>query len=170
MILKRGNVIEFEIQDLAFGGKGITKLPTPEGELVVFTPNTIAGQKVKARIFKKKKRYIECKLIEILERSPLEKEFDYQPISGAPYITLPIEEQHKYKQKNTLELYKRIAKVDNVDEIFDEFTMICVVHVILYGSGACVCPSRAQLTARISCLFSCTRFNLGELLGCSGIL
>jgi 23S rRNA (uracil-5-)-methyltransferase RumA len=121
MILKKGNVIELEIQDLAFGGKGITKLPTPEGELVVFTPNTIPGQKVKARIFKKKKRYIECKLLEIVERSPLEEKFDYQPRSGAPYITLPIKEQEKYKLKNTLEQYRRIGKVDNVDEIFDEF-------------------------------------------------
>lgn len=121
MSLKRGNVLEFEIQDLAFGGKGITKLPTPEGELVVFTPNTIPGQKVKARIFKKRKKFLECKLLEIIEPSPLEKEFNYQPISGAPYITLPIEEQQKYKLKNTLELYKRIAKVTNVDEVFDEF-------------------------------------------------
>lgn len=121
MSLKRGNVLEFEIQDLAFGGKGITKLPTPEGELVVFTPNTIPGQKVKARIFKKRKKFLECKLLEITERSPLETEFNYQPISGAPYITLPIEEQQKYKLKNTLELYKRIARVDNVDEVFDEF-------------------------------------------------
>lgn len=121
MSLKRGNVLEFEIQDLAFGGKGITKLPTPEGELVVFTPNTIPGQKVKARIFKKRKKFLECKLLEITERSPLETEFNYQPISGAPYITLPIEEQQKYKLKNTLELYKRIAKVTNVDEVFDEF-------------------------------------------------
>ena len=55
--IKKGNELELEITDMAFGGKGIAKIEVGEGKLVIFVPNTIPGQVVKARIFKKKKSY-----------------------------------------------------------------------------------------------------------------
>lgn len=58
---KRNQVVDLTINDLAFGGKGITKIPTPEGDYVVFTPDTIPGQRVRCRIVKPKKRYAEAK-------------------------------------------------------------------------------------------------------------
>lgn len=119
--LKKGSVLTIEIQDLAFGGKGISKLKTDQGELAVFVPNTIPKQKVKARIFKKRKNFIECKLLEVIEPSPLEVKLAYQPISGAPYLSLPIDLQMDYKQKNTLELFKRLGKIHDVDNLFDEY-------------------------------------------------
>ena len=119
--IKKGKILELEIQDLAFGGKGISKINIENGKLVVFVPNTIPGQLVKARIFKKKKSFLECKLLEVISKSPVEKEFGFQPISGAPYITLPIELQHDYKLKNTLELYRRIGKIENIETLFDEY-------------------------------------------------
>ena len=119
--IKKGKVLELEIQDMAFGGKGISKITIGEGKLVVFVPNTIPGQVVKARIFKKKKSYLECKLVEVISKSSQEKDFGFQPISGAPYITLPIELQHDYKLKNTMELYRRIGKIENIEALFDEY-------------------------------------------------
>ena len=47
-------------------------------------------------------------------------DFPYQEIPGAPYIKLPIEQQHHYKSR-VRELYRRIGKVENIDELFDEF-------------------------------------------------
>ena len=54
MEIKRGEEITIEIDDFAYGGKGITKLIIDERPYVIFTLNGIPGQKVKARVVKKK--------------------------------------------------------------------------------------------------------------------
>ena len=86
----------------------------------MFVPNTIPGQKVKAQVKKSSKNYAECKLIDVLENSKDEVSVPYQDIPGAPYIQLPINLQHAYKKESTLSLFKRIGKVTNIEELFDE--------------------------------------------------
>ena len=117
----RGQVIELEISAFAFGGKGIAKVATENGDLVFFVENTFPGQLVEARIEKKRKKYVECKLLQILKRSPQEVQLPYQEISGAPYLFVPIEIQKEYKLTSTLDLFLKIANVKNIDEIFDEY-------------------------------------------------
>ena len=63
MQLKRGEVVTVDITGYAFGGRGIAKIPTENGDYVIFVDNTFPGQKAKARITKKKKRFAEAKLI-----------------------------------------------------------------------------------------------------------
>ena len=118
--VKRGEILEIQIQDYAFGGKGIARIRSEEGEFVVFIPNTLPGQTVKAKVSKSSKKYAECKLMDVLENSEDEVEVPYQDIPGAPYIQLPIELQHKYKKESTLSLFKRIGKVENIEDLFDE--------------------------------------------------
>jgi 23S rRNA (uracil1939-C5)-methyltransferase len=119
--MKRGDILELTISDFAFGGKGIAKIPTEEGDFIVFVDNTFPGQKVKARIENKRKRHAECKLLEIIERSPLEVSLPYQEISGAPYIFVPVELQEKYKQETTLDLFKKLANIKDIETRFDAF-------------------------------------------------
>tara|TARA_R110001632_G_scaffold58548_3_gene142498 strand:+ start:2474 stop:3928 length:1455 start_codon:yes stop_codon:yes gene_type:complete len=118
--VKRGQILELKIEDYAFGGKGIARIRSEEGEFVVFVPNTLPGQLVKAQVKKSSKNYAECSLIDVLENSEDEITVPYQDIPGAPYIQLPIELQHKYKKESTLSLFKRIGKVENIDNLFDE--------------------------------------------------
>jgi len=120
MELNRGNIIEVEITDFAFGGKGIAKIPTEEGNYIIFVENAFPGQIVKAKVNKKKKKYAECSLMEVVKRSPEEVILPYQQISGAPYLFVPIEKQIEYKKSSTLELFKRLAHKEDVEEIFDE--------------------------------------------------
>lgn len=117
----RGEVVELIITDYSFGGRGIAKVPTEDGFYVVFVDNSFPGQKVRARIEKKKKKFAEAKLIDILERSELEVISDFQEISGGPYIYVPIHLQEKVKKETTLELFRRIGKVIDIETIFDEF-------------------------------------------------
>lgn len=119
--MKRGDLIEVTITDFAFGGKGIARQATENGNYIIFVDNTIPGQTVQARIAKKRKKFAECKLIKVLERSPDEKLLDYQPISGAPFISLPIDLQHKYKQESTLKQYKKIGEIEQLEDVFDEY-------------------------------------------------
>lgn len=118
---KRNQIVDLTISDWAFGGKGISKVPTPEGDYVVFTPDTIPGQKVRCRIVKPKKRYAEAKLQRVLEASAQELKPEFHPIPGAPYIALPLEKQQAYKQKSTIELFRRIGKISDAESRFDEF-------------------------------------------------
>lgn len=117
----RGEIITVTITGYAFGGNGIAKIPTEEGDFVVFVTNTFPGQIVRARVDKKKKRYCEAKLIQVLERSSLEKISDFQEISGAPYIYVPVEEQEKEKQQSTLEIYRKLGGFQDIKERFDTF-------------------------------------------------
>ena len=119
--MNRGEIIELEITGFAFGGNGIAKIPTEDGDYVVFVENAFPGQKVRAKVEKKKKRYAECKLIEVIQRSPQEVELDVQEISGAPYIFVPLEIQEAWKKSTTLDLYRKIADIQNGEEIFDTF-------------------------------------------------
>ena len=107
--VKRGQIIELLIEDYAFGGKGIGRIRNEHGEFVVFVPNTLPSQLVKAQVKKSSKKYAECKLIDVLKFSDDEVEVPFQDIPGAPYIQLPIDLQHQYKKESTLSLFKRIG-------------------------------------------------------------
>ena len=119
--VRRGEVLEILIQDYAFGGKGIGRITGEHGEFVIFVPNTLPGQHVKAQVKKVSRTYAECTLLEVLKPSKDEIEVPYQEIPGAPYIKLPIAKQHAYKKQSTLELFRRIGKVKDIETVFDEF-------------------------------------------------
>jgi len=119
--VKKNQVLELKIEDYAFGGKGIARIKSEEGSFVIFVPNTLPGQLVKAQIQKSSKKYAEAKLIGVLEPSENEVEVPFQDIPGAPYIQLPIDLQHQYKKESTLSLFKRIGKVSTIEDLFDEF-------------------------------------------------
>lgn len=116
-----GQHLELVIDRYAFGGKGITHLETEKGDKIVFVQNALPGQKVRAKVVKSKKRYIECKLVNVIERAPGEKNTPYQDIPGAPYAHLPVEAQKELKMESALDLYQRIGKVENVASLFDEW-------------------------------------------------
>lgn len=119
--MKRGDIIEVEITGYAFGGKGITKIETENGQYVVFVNNTYPGQKVKAKVAKKRKKHAECKLIDVVEDAPEINDLGYQPISGAPYIKLPVAKQRELKESSTLEQYRRLGDIGNIADVFEAY-------------------------------------------------
>ena len=120
-MFRKGHVLEVEINGLAFGGKGVAKINTDKGDFTIFVQNTFPGQTVRAQVSICKKRYAECRLMEVLKRSPEEVEIDFQPIPGAPYATFPVEIQHKYKEETTLDLFKRIGGIEDPLKLYQGF-------------------------------------------------
>lgn len=120
-MFNRAQIVTLEISGYAFGGRGVSKIPTENGDYVVFVDNAFPGQTVKAKIEKKRKKHAEAKLIEVIKRSSLEEVSGFQEISGAPYIFVPVEEQERVKKESTLEVYRRIGGVKNPENYFDEF-------------------------------------------------
>ena len=70
MTLSKGQVLDLDIEKLAFGGLGIAHFDN----IVIFVKDGIPGQKVKAKIWKKKKNYLEAYTIEKIESSKDEVE------------------------------------------------------------------------------------------------
>lgn len=66
MSIKKGEETELRIESAAFEGKGIGKLDN----IAVFVKNTAPGDLAKVRITKKKKRFAEGSLLEVLEPGP----------------------------------------------------------------------------------------------------
>jgi 23S rRNA (uracil-5-)-methyltransferase RumA len=119
--IQRGESLELTITDYAFGGKGISRIPKNDTMYPIFVEHAFPGQKVLARITKKRNRHAEAVLVKVLERSSIEQKLDFQPISGAPYIFVPIEKQHEVKEASTIDIYRKLGGITNAHELFDEF-------------------------------------------------
>ena len=120
-LFNRGEIVELEIVDYAFGGRGIAKIPTEEGNFIVFVDNAFPGQTVSAKIASKRKKHAEANLIDVIKRSEFETETQFQEISGGPYVRIPLSIQGKYKQKSTLDTFSRLAGIKDIDSVFDSF-------------------------------------------------
>lgn len=118
-LFHKGQLLELDIRDVAFGGKGIAKVPTEDGDFTVFVPNAIAGQKVVARVSLCKRRHAEARIAQVLQRAPHEVEVPYQPIPGAPYITLSLDDQRALKERTTLDVYRRIGEMPDIDQFYE---------------------------------------------------
>ncbi len=121
-MFNRGEIVEIRITDYAFGGRGLAKITKEDGTFyAVFVDNAFPGQLVRTKIDKKKKKYAEGKLLEVIERSPDEVITQFQEISGAPYIYVPVELQENLKKTATLEVYRRLGNIENPEQYFDTF-------------------------------------------------
>lgn len=115
MNYKAGDVLELKITDLAYGGEGVAR----QDGMVFFVNGGITGQTVKAKIKRIKRRFGEAVAIEVLKRSELEIEPEFQLVPGAPWETLPVEKQREIKKVQVFELFQKFAKLD-LTPMFDE--------------------------------------------------
>ena len=105
-MVKKHEVIEIKIENMEFPNKGRA---TYEGETIRFKGG-IQGQKVKARTTKWKKGIMEAKILEVLERSPMETEkgcLHYGVCGGCSYQTLSYENELKLKENQVRGLFEK---------------------------------------------------------------
>lgn len=67
MSVKRGDIIEVKVHDLASSGNGVARL---DDGMAVFVAGAIPGSRVKASVQKVKKRFAEAIMAEVVEYSP----------------------------------------------------------------------------------------------------
>lgn len=111
MALRKGDEAEVRIDSAAFKGKGVGKL---DGQ-AVFVPNTAPGDLVRFRITRKKKSFLEGKLIEILEPSPtrIKPRCRHALVcGGCTWQYLPYEEQLDIKTQQVKDHIQRIAMLN----------------------------------------------------------
>jgi 23S rRNA (uracil1939-C5)-methyltransferase len=106
--IKKKDIVELEISDLAYGGKSVAKL---DG-LVVLCRGGIPGDIVKAEIVKKKSNFAEARILEILKESDLRTKpicSHFGLCGGCSWQDLKYEEQLKFKTKQVKESLKHIG-------------------------------------------------------------
>jgi len=113
---QRGDVLELQVESLAFGGEGVARLgDTPSGAhgggYVVFVAGAIPGDRVRAVVHKRKRSYAHARTIAVLEPSAERIEpLAHHP--GVPWQVLPYDRQLEVKHAQVDEALRRIGHLD----------------------------------------------------------
>jgi 23S rRNA (uracil1939-C5)-methyltransferase len=104
---QRGDELDLRIDTLAYGGAGVARA---DG-YVVFVRDAVPGDRVRARITKRKRAYAEARAVELIEPSP-DRVPPVADHPGAPWQVLPYERQLEVKAEQVEDALRRIGKLD----------------------------------------------------------
>ena len=107
--MKKGQVFEAKVERVDFPNKGIVL--TGEGAVIV--KNSLPGQIVKLSVNKVRKGKAEGRLLEVIEKSPLETGHPcshFGVCGGCTYLSLPYEEQLRIKEEQIKRLLDGVLK------------------------------------------------------------
>jgi len=107
-IPKKGTDIEISIESLAFGGMGVSRI----SDMIIFVKNAIPGQKVLARITKKRASFLEARMLKIIEESPLAVDVrceHFKDCGGCTFQNLDYTEQLAAKEIQVKDTFQRIG-------------------------------------------------------------
>ncbi|MBI9073474.1 MAG: 23S rRNA (uracil(1939)-C(5))-methyltransferase RlmD [Melioribacteraceae bacterium] len=115
--MKKGDILEFEIESYAFEGKGIAKIDNPfegdsEKKYVVFVNGSYPGDVVKAMIIKKKKSFAEARVTEVIKAAPerVDVKCNYFGVcGGCKQQNLDYNAQLKYKEAQVKEIFEHMG-------------------------------------------------------------
>ncbi|MBC8214195.1 MAG: 23S rRNA (uracil(1939)-C(5))-methyltransferase RlmD [Candidatus Marinimicrobia bacterium] len=105
---KKGTDVELTIESLAFGGMGVSHIHNA----VVFVKNAIPGQKVVARITKKRSSFLEARRLRVVSESPQAVEVKckhFENCGGCTLQNLDYSVQLKYKEEQVKDIFRRIG-------------------------------------------------------------
>jgi 23S rRNA (uracil1939-C5)-methyltransferase len=114
MSARKGDILELQIDRVAFGGQGIARL---DG-LVIFVKGAIPGDRVRALVFRKKKAYAEAKIQELLLPSTdrIEAPCPYFGIcGGCQWQHVKYERQLDYKRAHVEEALSHIGSLPGIE-------------------------------------------------------
>ncbi len=127
--MKRGSIIHnIKVEKLVFGGKWFAKLksdnPDIDGRTLFISGWAIPWSVVDLKIIKKRRDYYDTQIVNIVEKSALEKQHPNNPYGDtawAKWANIPYEEQLKIKQQQVEESLFHIKKLQE---------NICVSEII----------------------------------------
>ena len=115
--MKKGQILEGKIEKVNFPNKGIAVVYGEEKTVVV--KNAVEGQKVSFAVNKMRKGKAEGRLLEVVEKSPVEIESPcphFGMCGGCTYQNLPYEEQLKMKERQIKEMMDEAVNGDYIWE------------------------------------------------------
>lgn len=112
MTIKKGQILELRVSDIAFGGKGLARV---DG-MAVFVDGAVPLDLVDARIIKKKKSYAEARIVSIKEPSPyrIDPPCMYSNYcGGCKWQFLAYDKQLEFKQRHVIDSIEHIGLIDD---------------------------------------------------------
>jgi len=107
--MKKGDLLELEIEKYVFEGKGISRISKNSGDeknFVIFVDGSYPGDNVKARLTKIKKSFAEAKVVDVLSPSTERVKASckyFGTCGGCKQQDLAYDAQLKYKQQQVEE-------------------------------------------------------------------
>jgi len=106
---RRGELLTLDVESLAYGGRGIAR----RNGYVVFVAGGLPGDRVRAEVTKAKRGYAEASALELIRESPdrLPPRCDHggEPCPGAPWQSLPYEQQLRHKRSQVEDSLVRLG-------------------------------------------------------------
>ncbi len=110
--MKKGQIYEGMIEKVEFPNKGIVSVEGEEKKVIV--KNGIPGQKIRFCVNKMRKGKAEGRLLEVLEKSPLEERDPvcsiFPACGGCMYQTMPYEKQMQMKGEQVKEILDAVVR------------------------------------------------------------
>ncbi|MEP6809193.1 MAG: TRAM domain-containing protein [Chthoniobacterales bacterium] len=104
--------IELQIEDIAFGGKGVGRI---EGK-ACFVPFTIAGERVRVKIRREKKNFAEADLLEVIKAAPERTKPQcpyFGSCGGCSYQHIDYSHQLEIKARQVAQALRRLGRIEN---------------------------------------------------------
>jgi 23S rRNA (uracil1939-C5)-methyltransferase len=112
---RRGERLDLDVESLAYGGRGVAR----RNGYVVFVAGGLPGDRVRAEVTKAKRGYAEASTIELIRESPdrLPPRCDHggEPCPGAPWQSLPYEQQLRHKQSQVEDALVRLGGLEGFE-------------------------------------------------------
>ncbi|MBN1625937.1 MAG: 23S rRNA (uracil(1939)-C(5))-methyltransferase RlmD [Deltaproteobacteria bacterium] len=113
MRLRKEDIVELWVDRMAFGGQGIARM---DG-LVIFVKGAVPGDRVLARVIKRKKDYAEADLVEVIDPSPdrVKAPCPYNGFcGGCNYQHIDYSRQLEFKRDHVRDAMERIGSLPGV--------------------------------------------------------
>ncbi len=104
---QRGELLELDIDSLAFGGAGVAR----SDGYVVFVAGAVPGDRVRAEVSKSKRSFAEARAVEVLTAGP-DRVAPAADHPGAPWQVLRYERQLEVKQSLVDDALRRLGGLD----------------------------------------------------------
>jgi 23S rRNA (uracil1939-C5)-methyltransferase len=112
---RRGELLTLDVDSLAYGGKGIAR----RNGYVVFVAGALPGDRVRAEVTKAKRGYAEASTLEVVRESPdrVPPRCDHggKPCPGAPWQSLPYEQQLRHKHTQVEDALVRLGGLEGFE-------------------------------------------------------
>ena len=111
--LRKGAEIEFVVEKFADRGKTVSRID----DFVVFLSGSAPGDRVRAKIIKRKKKFAEARLLELLEPSPMRTDPTcrfFGTCGGCKWQHVKYEHQLEAKQQAVEEALRNVEGISNV--------------------------------------------------------
>lgn len=107
--IKKGALVELSVDGVAFGGRGISR----DSGMVVFVEGAVPGDRVRARVTRRKPQFAEAQTVEVIQPSPQRLEARCEAFGacgGCKWQHYDYEGQLAAKQSHVADALRQIAK------------------------------------------------------------